>query len=150
MDKFPSTPHLSNLGTSSLRGDKVFTDKERDDFLSRLIVVEEKIDGANLGISFEEDGSIILRNRGSALSLPYQGQWKKLPDWLDRHIDSLFDALGTSKVMFGEWCYAKHSIEYTLLPDWFIGFDVFDLTQDRFMASEYRNRVLNQTGICCG
>lgn len=147
MFKFPSTPHLKNLGSSSIRGDKVFSDQERVAFLANEIVVEEKIDGANLGISFDLEGNINLQNRGSAINQPFLGQWKKMPEWLDRHIDGMFDVLGSSKMLFGEWCYAMHSILYTRIPDWFIGFDVYDLSQGRFMSTEYRDKILSQAGI---
>jgi ATP-dependent RNA circularization protein (DNA/RNA ligase family) len=147
MIKFPSTPHLSNLAKYPIRGDKVLSDHERAEFLSHEIIVEEKIDGANLGISFNLDGSFNLHNRGNAINPPYLGQWKKIPEWLNRHIDELFDELGTSKMMFGEWCYAKHSILYNRLPDWFIGFDVYDLPQGRFLSTKYRNTILSKAGI---
>lgn len=37
-------------------------------------------------------------------------------------------------MLFGEWCYAKHSIHYTRLPDWLIAFDVYDLAAHRFWS----------------
>ena len=51
--KFPTTPHLTILGTGKVREDKVLTQLERDYFLEHKLTVEEKIDGANLGISFD-------------------------------------------------------------------------------------------------
>lgn len=65
MHKFPRTPHLANLGSSSVRDDKVFTDRERANFLEHEVTLEEKIDGANLGISFDEEGNVVLQNRGN-------------------------------------------------------------------------------------
>lgn len=147
VDKFPSTPHLANLGTLPIRGDKVFTERERAEFLAHDVLVEEKIDGANLGMYFDDQGAVQLQNRGSYIFSPYHGQWKKIPDWLKHHIDRLFDALGKDYMLFGEWCFARHSIEYSRLPEWFIGFDVYDLMHKRFLASSYRNEVLEQAGI---
>jgi len=147
MLKFPSTPHLANLGASPIRGDKVFSDQERDVFLSHEIIVEEKVDGANLGMSFDYNGNIQLQNRGSIISEPYIGQWKKISDWLERNSDRLFDAIGAQFILFGEWCYAKHSIEYIKLPDWFIGFDVFDLSSRKFLATKHRDELLNLAKI---
>lgn len=147
MHKFPSTPHLSNLGTFPIRGDKVLSERDRDEFLSHEIIAEEKVDGANLGISFDNYGSLLLQNRGSIVSQPYMGQWKKMPDWLGRHTDRLFDAIGSQYVVFGEWCYARHSIEYNRLPGWFIGFDVFDLHSSNFLSTQYRDEILNQAGL---
>ena len=44
------------------------SEEERDEFLRYQITVEEKIDGANLGISFDGDGNLLLRNRGASFN----------------------------------------------------------------------------------
>jgi hypothetical protein len=62
------------------------------------------------------------------------GQWKKLPEWLESRIDNLFDKLGDRYILFGEWCYAQHSVFYDALPDWFLGFDVYDKKKDKFVS----------------
>ncbi len=145
--KYPTTPHLATLGDGDVRGDKVFSAKERDKFLCNTIVVEEKIDGTNLGISFDPDGEIQLQNRGSFLSLPGAGQWKKLDEWLADRTDQLFDKLSDRYILFGEWCYAQHSVFYEQLPDWFLGFDLFDKSKDRFLACDVRDDLFLLMGI---
>ena len=140
--KFPSTPHLAVLDGAPIRDDKVFSDVERELFLSNEVTVEEKIDGANLGISFCSDGVLRAQNRGSVLAEPMTGQWKKLPDWLAERRESFFDVLTDQYILFGEWCYATHSVFYDSLPDWFIGFDVFDLYANRFLCKRRRNVFL--------
>ena len=37
---------------------------QHNEFLRYELVVEEKVDGANLGISFDENGTIRVQNRG--------------------------------------------------------------------------------------
>ncbi len=145
--KFPSTPHLAVFAENEIRGDKVFSEDERKSFLSHSLVVEEKIDGANLGISFDTNGSLILQNRGTELKAPYAGQWKKLPEWINLKIENLFERLGDQYILFGEWCYAKHSIYYDRLPDWFIGFDIFDKTCQRFVSTQVRDALFRAIGI---
>ena len=140
--KFPSTPHLTVLDGATVRDDKVLTPVERDRFLDHNVIVEEKIDGANLGISFDSKGEIQAQNRGSLLTEPMTGQWKTLPDWLSIHCDRFFDVLLDRYILFGEWCYAKHSIFYDQLPDWFVGFDVFDSQTNRFVCRDVRDRLL--------
>jgi len=110
--KFPSTPHLAVLQGVDVRGDKVMSEEERSEFLRHEITVEEKIDGANLGISFDGDGNLRLQNRGGIVQLPGQGQWKKLEEWLTSRIDTLFEHLEARLILFGEWCYAKHTVFY--------------------------------------
>ena len=145
--KFPSTPHLAVLGDAVIREDKVFSTDARLSFLENEIIVEEKIDGANLGISFNGNGEILLQNRGALLLPPYYGQWKKIPEWLNRKTDNLFDVLHDQYILFGEWCYAKHSILYNKLPDWFLGFDVFDKQAGRFLSCQRRDELFRQLHI---
>jgi len=145
--KFPSTPHLATLAGVEIRGDKVLSESERDAFLQHGLVVEEKVDGANLGISFDSEGNIRAQNRGAYLQLPGSGQWKKLDDWLAPRTDTLFEHLSDHFILFGEWCYAQHSVYYDRLPDWFLGFDVYDKRFGRFLLSERRNAILKQMCI---
>jgi len=145
--KFPSTPHLAVLGSNHVRNDKVFSDKERSRFLVHELAVEEKIDGANLGISFDHTGGLILQNRGAYLSAPYPGQWKKLGDWLGPRLEVLLDHLQDQYILFGEWCFAKHSIGYNKLPDFFLGFDIFDKHIRQFLSFELRNNLFENISI---
>jgi len=99
--KFPSTPHLATMPGIDIRGDKVLTESERDEFLTHELIVEEKVDGANLGLSFDAEGNIRAQNRGAYLHLPGTGQWEKLGEWLARHTDMLFEYL--SDLDFGHF-----------------------------------------------
>lgn len=137
--KFPSTPHLTVLDGTTIRDDKVLTPMERERLLAHEVIIEEKIDGANLGISFDNAGTIRAQNRGAILQLPMTGQWKALPEWLAFRRELLFEVLSDRYILFGEWCYAKHSIFYNQLPDWFVGFDVFDSRKNRFVSREARD-----------
>ena len=145
--KFPSTPHLAMPGGVCIRSDKVLSESERDEFLVQELVIEEKVDGANLGISFDGEGNIRAQNRGSFLDLPGSGQWKKLGDWLARRTDDLFDHVSEQFVLFGEWCYAQHSVFYDRLPDWFLGFDIYDNQVGRFLSAERRDALLKEMRI---
>jgi ATP-dependent RNA circularization protein (DNA/RNA ligase family) len=142
--KFPSTPHLATMPGVDIRGDKVLTESERDAFLTHEVTVEEKVDGANLGISFDANGSIRAQNRGTYLHLPGSGQWKKLGEWLALHTDTLFEHLSDRYILFGEWCYAQHSIFYDRLPDWFLAFDIYDREVRRFLASVRRDQLVDE------
>lgn len=145
--KFPSTPHLALLGDIDVRGDKVMSESERNDFLCHELIVEEKVDGANLGISFDSEGNIRAQNRGAYLHLPGTGQWKKLATWLAPRIDILFEQLTDQYILFGEWCYAQHSVIYDRLPDWFLGFDVYDKSIARFFSSTRRDEMFQAISI---
>ena len=146
--KFPSTPHLALLGNADVRDDKVMTASEQSEFLCHELVVEEKIDGANLGISFDSDGNIRAQNRGAYLELPGSRQWKRLSEWLAPRTETFFEHLLDRYILFGEWSYAKHTVFYNRLPDWFLGFDIYDRETGRFLSCSRRDEFFRTIRIC--
>ncbi|CAI2512617.1 RNA ligase, Pab1020 family [Serratia fonticola] len=147
MFKFPSTPHLISNSNIDIRNDKLLTQKQVDELLSKEVFIEEKIDGANLGISFSSKGDLIIQNRGNLLTEPFTGQWIYLRHWLDKGINYLFDSLTDRYILFGEWCFACHSIYYNKLPDWFLGFDVYDKENKLFLPLKKRNELFKESKI---
>lgn len=146
--RFPHTPHLAWLAPGRPRDDKVLAPTEVAELLSGEVVVEEKVDGANLGFSVDAQGILQGQNRGSYVSLDApQGQWKPLKRWLQPRRHALAEALTPDLVLFGEWCYAAHSVRYSRLPDWFLAFDVYDRDKAEFWSSERRNAFVRQLDI---
>ena len=145
--KFPSTPHLVWLSNNSVRNDKVMTPPEVASILADVVVVEEKIDGANLGLSFSDAGELRFQNRGSWLKGKFEGQWERLRGWAATHEATLRELLPPQHILFGEWCYARHSVSYSRLPDWFLAFDVYDEQENRFWSVRRRNALTDATGI---
>jgi hypothetical protein len=138
--RFPHTPHLAWLGPGKPRDDKVLALHEARDLLAHELVVEEKVDGANLGFSVAHDGALRAQNRGNYLDIDDpSGQWKPLKRWLLTRRFALAEALAPDLMLFGEWCYAVHSVRYTRLPDWFLAFDVYDRGRAEFWAAARRN-----------
>ena len=147
LHKFPSTPHLAWLGRAPVRGDKVMDATEAGAFLSGPVVIEEKIDGANLGISLAEDGRIRFQNRGNWMEGKLAGQWEPLRGWMARHEERVREHLPHGHVLFGEWCRARHSLGYDRLPDWFVAFDVLDIGAGRFWSVDRRDALVTQLGM---
>jgi hypothetical protein len=145
--KFPHTPHLAWLGRGEPRGDKVLTAGEVQSLLGGDVVVEEKLDGANLGFSLASDGNLRLQNRGQYLDGRYVGQFVRLPAWLALHGDALRSVLTPTTILFGEWCAARHSLEYSLLPDWLILFDVYDRAVGNFWSTPRRDALAYAAGL---
>ena len=115
--------------------------------LKETVVLEEKIDGANLGISIDSDGALRVQNRGQYLIEPFVGQFEKLADWVAPRADGFFDALSEDLILFGEWCAAAHSIRYDRLSDWFLVFDVYDRRAGRFLSTGRRDTLARQLGL---
>ena len=147
--RFPHTPHLTWLGTGSPRDDKVLTRAEAETLLSGEVVVEEKLDGANLGLSLAADGDLQVQNRGHYLVTPFGGQFTRLQAWLTMHEAGLQSVLQPGLILFGEWCAARHSLNYDHLPDWWLLFDVYDREAGRFWSVERRNALARAAGLIC-
>lgn len=146
--RFPHTPHVAWLGQGGPRGDKLLAPNEVSELLAGDVVVEEKLDGSNLGFSVDDDRTIRGQNRGRYLDLDaLQGQWKPLKRWLSARRQSLSDALGDQLMLFGEWCYAIHSVRYAHLPDWFLAFDVYDRSTGEFWSVDRRNALAKRLDI---
>lgn len=145
--RFPHTPHLAWLGEGSPRDDKVMTVEEAESFLAHAVVLEEKVDGANLGFSVSSDGGVRAQNRGQYLHRPFSGQFARLNGWLAIHEDALFEALGESLILFGEWVAAVHSLEYLDLPDYFLVFDVYDRSERKFWSTTRRDALVARLGL---
>lgn len=115
--KYPRIAHIP--GSHSAKGDKVLSR-----IPSGVFRVFEKIDGASLGVSFK-NGKIQLQNRGGYLDnkRPHE-QWDAAKNWAYENYDS-FSQLKDGEIIFGEWLYARHSVKYTTLPSYFLGYDVY-------------------------
>lgn len=146
--RFPSTPHLAWLSQTTVpREDKLLSPSDERTLLAGEVLVEEKIDGANIGLSLAEDGTLLAQNRGQYLTAPYAGQFARLPEWLTQHEAEIRDQLDAPLILFGEWSAARHSIRYDRLPDWFLLFDVYDRAAGRFWSSRRRNALASAAGL---
>lgn len=145
--RFPHTPHLAWLGDGQPRDDKVLSACEAAEILSGSVVVEEKLDGANLGLSLGPNGIVRVQNRGQYLAKPYSGQFARLASWLPQIEEALIAALGQNLILFGEWCAARHSLDYATLPDWFFVFDVYDRVEARFWSTSRRDVLATRLSL---
>jgi hypothetical protein len=139
--KYPRTHHLegSRLGP----GDEDLESIPFTDVRDLPLVVEEKIDGANSAISFDEDGSLLLQSRGHYLTGgAREKHFDRLKPWAHTHADAFRQRLGARYVVYGEWAYAKHTVFYDALPAYFLEFDVLDREADTFLSTERRRALL--------
>ena len=150
-NRFPHTPHLAWLGGGEPRSDKVLSPAEAAGLLDGTVVLEEKMDGANIGLSLGPAGELRLQNRGQYLIHPHSGQFARLPTWLAQHGDAIAGALqdhaDVGLMLFGEWCAARHSLAYTQLPDWFLMFDAFEASTGNYWNVTRRDALATQMGL---
>ena len=145
--RFPHTPHIDWLGEGMPRDDKVLDEAEIASLLAQPLRVEEKLDGAHLGISLRDNGELRAQNRGQYLLEPFAGQFSRLNSWLAQHRYALTDHLSSDVIVFGEWCAARHSLDYDNLPDWFVVFDVYDRSAQKFWSCARRNALAETLGL---
>ncbi len=148
--KFPRTQHLADLG-SATRDDLVLDAGDLADFLGKRVAIEEKVDGANLGISIDPATyEVKFQNRSHFVNSSTATQFKKLGHWLSLHREALFDLLEPGRhVLFGEWLHARHTIPYSSLPGYFIAFDMLDTVDGTFWSRRRLEAALRDTNIPC-
>jgi ATP-dependent RNA circularization protein (DNA/RNA ligase family) len=146
--RFPKTPHLVSLTEQPLRGDKVLSSKEAQEFLAHELIVEEKVDGTNLGFSVDDSGKLRAQSRSSLVTRETKAaQFKPLFRWMEERGGGLIRDLASHLILFGEWCFAEHSIQYTRLPDWFLAFDVYDKSDGHYWGAQRREAFVRDLGL---
>ena len=104
------------------------------------LVIEEKVDGSQAGICFDEDFDLVVFSRGTRC--PRDRNFGPLWLWAEARLDDLFDVLETRYVLYGEWAWLLHTIYYDLLPDYFLEDDVYDTHTGEWLSTEARRRLL--------
>lgn len=141
LTKYPRTRHLE--GSRFQHGDHDLDAVAFAELRGRHVVAEEKMDGANAGVSFDAAGRLWLQSRGHYLTGgPRERHFDLLKQWASVHQAALFGALGCRYVMYGEWMYAKHTCYYDALPHYFMEFDLLDRETGRFLSTPARAEVL--------
>ncbi|MBL8602591.1 MAG: RNA ligase family protein [Myxococcales bacterium] len=143
--KYPRTPHLE--GSRLQPGDEDLDQVSFASLEGAWVVVEEKVDGANASVRFDE-GAMRLQSRGHVLTGgPRERQFGLFKTWAQCHQRDLFEVLGARYVMYGEWLYAKHTVFYDRLPHYFLEFDVLDRETGLFLSTAARRRLLEGLAV---
>lgn len=144
--KYPRTPHLfAAAGTSD---DKRLSVQESLRLIAEpSLIVEEKIDGTNVGLHFSENNELVLQCRGHLINEGMHPQYDLFKRWANAKTPMLRAMLGTRFILFGEWMYAKHSIHYLELKHYFFEFDIYDKQTASFLTLEKRLELLSGTSI---
>jgi RNA ligase len=144
--KYPRTPHL--FGSKGTDDDKHLDEAESLRFVAdSSLIVEEKIDGTNVGIHFSDSGEMVLQCRGHLITEGMHPQYDLFKQWaaVKKHV--LEQQLQNQFILFGEWVYARHSVFYRRLTHYFFEFDVYDKKRKAFLDLKQRLELLERTGI---
>jgi hypothetical protein len=143
---YGSIPHLPNSRMGP--GDrhchegqaKIATKEVRD--ANDEIIVQEKLDGSNVGIAKIGQQIIPLGRAGyRAETSPYE-QHRKFADWVlqPENWKRFNELLNDGERLAGEWLMQAHSTRYDLTHEPFVGFDI--LRKDRRMSfDEFMDRI---------
>ncbi len=125
---YGSIPHLPNSrlgpGDHSIgaKQAEILTEKARD--YKDLVIVQEKLDGANVGV-LKMDGRLIpLTRAGYEASTSPMQQFQMFCDWV-RENEQVFDSiLLEGERIVGEWLVMAHGTRYKLRHEPFVAFDI--------------------------
>lgn len=152
--KYPRTTHLFDSGGSATTIDDLvlpnlesiiptFCDGQS------TVIIEEKVDGANLGISLCPFlGQIMVQNRSHYITQGEHAQFSMIPAWIEEHKEALTRILREGDlIIYGEWLAARHSIPYKKLPGYFIAFDIYCKSTGNFFSRQHFHSTLHNTRI---
>lgn len=140
--KYPRTYHIE--GSRFGPGDEDLDSVPFSAIADRPLIIEEKVDGANTGISFAPDGQMLLQSRGHYLTGgPREKHFNLFKQWGFSLSGTLGKVLGNRYILYGEWLYAKHTVFYDFLPHYFMEYDVLDLEKNQFLSTEARRQLLS-------
>ena len=139
--KYPRTAHLE--GSRLQTGDTDDGQAPLSTLQGQHVVIEEKLDGANAAVSFTSAGELLLQSRGHYLAGGAgERQFNLFKHWAAAHEAALLERLEDRYVMYGEWCFAKHSCWYDRLPAFFLEFDLYDRRAGCFLSTPVRHALL--------
>lgn len=144
--KYPRTPHL--FGSRGTQDDKHLGRKASDVFIAdSSLIVEEKLDGTNVGIHFTLANRMVLQCRGHEIREGMHPQYDLFKQWTSVKHPMLEELLTDRFILYGEWLYAKHSVHYRALPHYFFEFDIYDKAAGQFLDLSKRIEMLDATGL---
>lgn len=144
--KYPRTPHL--FGSKGTEDDRHMGEQDSTAFISHpSLIVEEKLDGTNVGIHFSSQGRMVQQCRGHEITEGMHPQYDLFKQWTAFKRPVLERLLADRYILFGEWLYARHSVHYLSLPHYFFEFDIYDKETGFFLTLPQRLQMLEGTGI---
>lgn len=144
--KYPRTQHIE--GSRLQPGDHDLSQVPLSELAGRHLVVEEKLDGANAAFSFDEGGKLYLQSRGHCLTGgARERHFDLFKTWAASQQRALYDIVGSGRVVYGEWLYAKHTVFYDQLPHYFMEFDVLDVETGEFWSTPRRHELFRGSPV---
>ena len=119
--------HLVGSIADPEKGKKCLEEDEVRALLNGHVTMDEKVDGGVLGLAWDGSRPLVV---GKHSMVDYDLSSKKfygLREWIYDNYNKISE-IPLGWVVYGEWMRRQHHVPYDSLPDYFIGFDVFDGT----------------------
>ena len=134
----PSMKHLP-WSQENARQQKWLDESDaREMFEGREIVIMEKMDGANACMTKE---NVYARSHSGE---PHREEWDYLKKF---HSEKYMHKIPENMAIFGEYLYARHSIKYEELPNYFLAFGVYHEPSGRWLSWQKTKKVANLVGV---
>jgi ATP-dependent RNA circularization protein (DNA/RNA ligase family) len=136
-------PHLvPGRGT---RDDLLLLPEQVATLLAREVVVEEKLDGANV-VVWCEGHRVECALRAGPGAADRAGQLGPLKAWAAERTDILRQLLVRDLALYGEWLYLTHTVAYDQLPSYFVGLDL-RRPDGSFLTVDERTAACEAAGV---
>jgi hypothetical protein len=143
---YGSIPHLSNskLGEKDYfigeGEERMLTERKLDQ--DDVVLVFEKYDGSNIGVT-KKNGNIYALNRSGyeASTSPYL-QHKLFAKWVGRNFELFYNLLDEEERISGEWLAQVHGAFYDIENDPIVFYDWFDRDNNRYHFSKLQDTNL--------
>jgi hypothetical protein len=142
---YPRVPHLF-AGSVRGRDDDVLDAESERCFLADEVLVEEKLDGANVALWLGDHGAVAVATRGGPDAQDRGRQRGPLRAWAAERSDALRELLAGGWVLYGEWLWRRHGVSYDRLPDWLVGLDLWH-PEHAWASVEDRDRRCTGAGV---
>lgn len=118
---YPRTPHLWPTADHPRR--LVVPADEIESWLRSPVIVEEKLDGANVSLWWAD--GVHVASRGGSDAMDRAGQLGRLRAWASERAGVLGPLIADGHVLYGEWLWVRHGVAYDALPDWLVALDLW-------------------------
>jgi hypothetical protein len=113
--------------------------------LSDPVVVEEKLDGANVSLWLDA-GRVRVASRGGVDAMDRASQLGRLRAWVAERHSGLTTLLADGRAAYGEWLWLEHTVGYDELPDWLVVLDLWTYGEG-LVSLDVRDRVAADAGL---
>ena len=142
--KYPKTYRIL-VPQISTKGKHYLSDADTKKLLNGNVTISEKMDGANTAVIRHKD-YFKLQKRGSLVDVSEHKQFQRFKAWSQLNYDKLLQ-IPKDTILYGELVWAKHTVHYDMLPDWFLAFAWWDRKTEKFAHNLDMEELCDKIGL---